>query len=58
VVDLPAAGGMVPCYGGSREPTVSWPRITVLGCRPGGFGTPAGVWDSNDGGSSWSAIPS
>jgi hypothetical protein len=58
VIDLPAAGAMVPCSGYSREPIVSWPRITVLGCEAGGVGAPTGVWISDDRGSSWTAISS
>jgi hypothetical protein len=57
VVDLPAAGGLVPCVGFNREPTVSWPRVTVLACR-GAAGDPAGTWVSSNGGVSWRVIPS
>jgi hypothetical protein len=56
VVDLPAAGDLVPCVGFSREPIVSWPRITVLACR-GPAGEPAGAWVSSNGGASWRVIP-
>lgn len=55
VVDLPAAGSLVPCTGFSREPIVSWPRITVLACRAAA-GEPLGAWVSSNGGASWRVI--
>jgi hypothetical protein len=54
VVDLPNTG-MVPCAGFNREPIVTWPRITVLGCTTPA-GDVSGVWVSNDGGLKWQAI--
>lgn len=57
VVDLPAGGGLFPCVGYNAEPIVTWPRLTVLGCRGGGSGEQAGVWVSANGGASWRAIP-
>jgi hypothetical protein len=57
VVDLPGAGGLVPCAGFNREPIVTWPRITVLGCT-GSSGDPSGGWLSEDGGRSWRVLTS
>ncbi len=58
VVDLPStAGALVPCTGFNREPVVTWPRITVLGCA-GPSGNPSGGWLSVDGGKSWRALRS
>jgi hypothetical protein len=52
LVELPQAGGMVPCAGlFNTEPIVSWPRINVLGCA--GTAPGAGSWTSLDGGKSW-----
>jgi len=55
VVDLPGKD-MVPCTGFNREPIVTWPRITVLGCSSAA-GDLSGVWVSNNGGVAWQAIP-
>jgi hypothetical protein len=52
VVDLPVSGNMAPCAGAGREPTVTWPRITVVGCA-GTAGNPIGGWFSTDGGGTW-----
>jgi hypothetical protein len=57
VVDLPAAGALLPCAGFNREPIVTWPRITVLGCT-GSSGNPSGGWLSDDGGRSWRVLSS
>jgi hypothetical protein len=56
VVDLPAAGGLFPCTGFNGEPLVTWPRLTVFGCRQEGAGEQAGVWVSDNGGATWRAI--
>ena len=55
VIDLPAAGALAPCTGFNREPIVTWPRITVLGCT-GSSGNPSGGWLSDDAGRSWRAF--
>lgn len=57
VVDLPPVGKLMPCTGFNTEPLVTWPRITVLGCRQEGIGEQAGVWLSGDGGATWRALP-
>ncbi len=54
VVVLPPASGVTHCTGFNSEPIVTWPRITVLGCR--GAGPATAVWLSKDGGASWTVI--
>lgn len=57
VVDLPSAGALFPCTGFNREPIVTWPRITVLGCT-GSSGNPGGGWLTDDGGKTWGVLGS